>query len=831
MNAQEIIHTKRQGLWLALTASTVIASCLLPTPGFAQAPQNPKFVELEVFPKTLELTALRDSRRFIVTGKAEDGSRHDLSEKAKLKSSGSQVTIDRDGFVVPNSVGKTEVTLSAAGLEVKVPVEVKAVDTVPVSFIQDVMPIMSKVGCNAGTCHGSRIGKEGFKLSLRGYDPVYDYRALVDDLSGRRFNRSQPAQSLMLLKPTQGVPHEGGFLFDEDSRPYKLIHQWISEGCRYDTSVPEVVSLEVFPKTPLLQRSGEHQQQIVIAKYADGSSRDVSREAIFEISDFEVATVTKSGKIEAVRRGEAAVLVRYEGTYATNPVTVVGDREGFVWNDSPEYNFVDHQVNNKLKRMKILPSELCTDAEFLRRVSLDLTGLPPTTDQVRAFLSDTRDSKTKRNAKIDELIDGPEFVDHWTLKWSDLLMSNRKYIKEKGVWAFRNWIRNSIATNKPYNQFAYELMTASGSTLENPAANYFRIAREPKIVMENMTQVFIGTRFMCCQCHDHPFERWTQTNYYELSAFFSSVGRKAGSSVNEEIIYSLRTSQPVVHAGTGQVVAASFPFTHEGYNPDKTTSPSNQRDQLAGWLTAKENPYFATSLVNRYWSYFTNRGIIDPVDDIRSSNPPTNNDLLEALRDDFINSKFDLKHLVRTIVSSHTYQRSFRSNNWNESDTINYSHNIPRRLAAEQLYDTIMIATGAPNNIPGVPAGFRATQLPDPKIDVSFLDMFGRPPRESPCECERSSQVSLAQTLNLINGPTISEAIVHPNGLIARLIKEKADNHKLIEEVYLSVICKLPTKDEVAAAEKFMAEVNNPSEATQDLMWALINSSAFLFNR
>ena len=434
-------------------------------------------------------------------------------------------------------------------------------------------------------------------------------------------------------------------------------------------------------------------------------------------------------------------------------------------------------------------------------------------------------------AKIDELLKSPEFVDHWTLKWSDLLMSNRKYIKEKGVWAFRNWIRNSIATNKPYNQFAYELMTASGSTLENPAANYFRIAREPEIVMENMTQVFIGTRFMCCQCHDHPFERWTQTDYYQLSAFFSSVGRKAGASADEEIIYSLRTPQPVVHVGTGQAVAALFPFTHEGYDAEKSKSLSDPRDQLAKWLTAKENPYFAKSLVNRYWSYFTNRGIIDPVDDIRSSNPPTNNDLLEALEDDFINSKFDLKHLVRTIVRSHTYQRSFRSNKWNEDDAINYSHNIPRRLAAEQLYDTIMIATGAPNNIPGVPAGFRATQLPDPKIDVSFLDMFGRPPRESPCECERSSEVSLAQTLNLVNGPTIAEAIVHPNGLIARLIKEKANNRKLIEEIYLSVICKFPTKDELSTAEKYMAEINNPSEAIQDLMWALINSSAFLFNR
>jgi Protein of unknown function (DUF1549)/Protein of unknown function (DUF1553) len=791
-------------------------------------------VKLNVFPKTLKLTHVRDARSLLVTGVTKDGRVIDLTPTAKLTADGKIATVDADRYVTPKAKGKTQVTVSAAGLSVKVPVEVTNVAKQPVNFSREIMPILSKVGCNAGTCHGARAGKNGFKLSLRGYDADFDYRALVDDLSGRRFNRSQPAQSLMLLKPTNGVPHQGGFLFDEQSRPYHMIEQWIAEGCKWATA-PKATRLEVFPKNPLMGKSGEKLQQLVIAHYADGTTRDVTRDAHFKSSNFEVATVTKSGEIETIMRGESAILIRYEGTYVTNPVTVLGNRDGFAWNNSPEFNFIDKAVNAKLRRMKILPSELCTDAEFIRRVKFDLCGIPPTADEVRKFLADKRDSRTKRLAKIDEYLNSPEFIDHWTLKWSDLLMSNSKYIKTKGVWAFRNWIRNAIATNKPYDQFVFDLMTASGSTFENPAANYYRVARTPEDVMENMTQVFIGTRFMCAKCHDHPFEKWTQTNYYQLSAFFAQVGRKKGLRKDDEIIYTLGSAQPVYHAGTGQAVQPIFPYDVAVSRPSFPSSSlgtrGDRRKRLAEWLTSPKNPFFAESLVNRYWSYFTSRGIIDPVDDIRSSNPPVNPALLKALTQDFIQSKFDLKRLVKTIVTSHTYQRSFRTNKWNDDDAENYSHASPRRLAAEQLYDAIMIATGAPFQIPGAPAGFHAAQLPDPKIKVGFLDMFGRPPRESPCECERSSTVSLGQTLNLVNGPTIGNAIAHPQGLIARSLKAKLPPKKLIEAVYLSVINRYPTKAETARSEKYFAEVKNPKEAAEDLMWALINSPAFLFNR
>ncbi len=803
---------------LAASLSLFIASA-------ANAQDAPPIVKIQTIPERLTLGDRRDARNVLVIGQTADGKSVDLSDIATRTAGGPQIAIDRDGYAVPVAVGSTELVVTAGGHTVKVPVEVKDVTPRETDFVRDVEPIMAKVGCNAGTCHGAQAGRKGFKLSLRGYDPIYDYRALVDDVSGRRFNRANPSDSLMLLKPTQGVPHEGGFLFDEESRAYKVIHQWIAEGGKF-SEAPRPAKLEILPKNPILDRSGYSQQMLVVATFADGSSRDVTRDAIFETSNFEVATVSGTGQVKAVRRGEASVLVRYEGTYASNTIIVLGTREGYAWQDSAEFNFIDTHVNNKLKKLKIQAAGLCTDAELLRRVSLDLTGLPATADQTRTFLNDARDSRTKRAAKIEELLASPSYVDHWTLKWSDLLLSNRKFINEQGVWAFRNWIREGVATNKRYNDFVFDLMTASGSTLENPPANYYRIAREPREVMENMTQVFVGTRFVCAQCHDHPFEKWTQTQYYQLSSFFGGVGRKGGKKGEEEVIYDMRTPALVTHVGTGQTVAAVFPFQLEGVD----LSSDVPRVKLAQWLTAKENPYFAKSLANRYWSYLNGKGIIDPVDDIRLSNPPSNPELLDALTSDFVASGFDLKQLLRTITNSHTYQRTFVTHRWNEDDDTNYSHATPRRLAAESLFDAIMTATGSPTNLPGVPGGFHASQLPDASGAVAFLDMFGRAPRESPCECERSSEVSLAQTLTLINGPTISEAIVHPQGLIARQLAAKVEPTKMVEEIYMSVFNRMPTDAERGQGEKYLAD-NGLAEGAQDLMWALINSPAFLFNR
>lgn len=791
----------------------------------SSANPQPAIVAITTQPSKLVLRDLRDARGLLVTGRDAAGKTYDLTSQAIVTAAGPQITIDREGFVNPAVVGTSEVVVTVAGQTARVPVDVLNVEHQSIDYVRDFLPHLSKHGCNQGTCHGAQQGRKGFKLSLRGYDPLYDYRALVDDVSGRRFNRTEPAQSLMLLKPTQGVPHEGGFLFDEESRAYRDIAQWVAEGCKFtETSRP--VSLELFPAAPMLEQRGERQQVQVIAHYADGLTRDVTRDAMFEASNFEVATVTKSGLIQAVRRGETPVLVRYEGAYGNLNVTVLGNRAGYEWKPSPENNFIDQLVNRKLEHLKALPSEVCTDAEFLRRVTLDLTGLPANVEETRAFLADARESRVKREAKIDDLLNSAEYVDHWTLKWSDLLLSNRKFIKEQGVWGFRNWIRQSLAENKPYDEFAFELMTASGNSVENPAANYYRIAREPREVMENMTQVFLGTRFVCAQCHDHPFEKWTQTQYYELSAYFGGVGRKP-MGTEAEVIYDLRSPQTVMHGGTGQPAPPKFPFSVTGYEAAASDVP---RLQLAKWLVSSENPYFAKSLVNRYFSYLLGRGIIDPVDDIRLSNPATNPELLDALTADFVAHNFDLKHLLRTITASNTYQRSFITNEWNKDDDVNYSHAAPRRLQAEQLYDAIMVATGAPLGVPGAPTGFRASQLPDASVNVPFLDMFGRAPRESPCECERSSEVSLAQTLTMINGPTISDAIAHPQGLVQKLVTQNVSPREAVTEIYLSVLNRLPDDTELNQGTTYVTE-HGLSVGGQDLLWALINSPAFLFNR
>ncbi|HQU44501.1 MAG TPA: DUF1549 and DUF1553 domain-containing protein, partial [Pirellulales bacterium] len=646
----------------------------------------------------------------------------------------------------------------------------------------------------------------------RGYDPLFDHRALTDDLAGRRFNRAAPDQSLMLLKPTGAVPHVGGVLTHRGERYYELLRAWIADGVKLDLDSPRVASIDIFPKNSVIPLPGMRQQIVVVATYSDGQVRDVTAEAFIESSLAEKIEVDKQGLATAVRRGEAAMLARYEGAYAATTVIVMGDRGGFAWRDTPVNNQVDELVYNKLKSMRILPSELCTDAEFLRRVDLDLLGLSPTAEQVRAFLADTRDTKTKRDELIDRLIGSPEFVENWTNKWADLLQVNRKFLGEEGAWAFRNWIEQAVASNMPYDKFVYSVLTASGSTLDNPPAAYYKVLREPGDVMENTTQLFLAVRFSCNKCHDHPFERWTQDQYYHLAAYFAQVGRKpapeyagrniGGTAVERplplvEVVYD-QAGGDVTHVRTGQVSAPLFPYAHAGQVPDHAA----RREQLARWITAKENPYFAKSYVNRIWGYLLGVGIIEPLDDIRAGNPPTNPELLQRLTDDFIACGFDAQTLFRTICKSRVYQHSLATNDWNQDDETNYSHALARRLPAETLYDAIHRATGSQIRLPGVPANFLATQLPDSSVQLEdgFLDLFGKPPRESACECERSTGVMLGQALNLVNGPTIARAISDPNNRITKLVAAEKDDRKVIEEIFTSILCRPPSEHEVASA-------------------------------
>jgi hypothetical protein len=714
---------------------------------------------------------------------------------------------------------------------VSVSISASAADNV--TFLRDVAPILNKVGCTSGTCHGAAKGKNGFKLSLRGYDPEFDYQALLYDLSGRRFNRSDPGRSLMLAKPTQEVAHGGGMRIEPGSKYYTTIYNWIAQGVPFgDPAKDKVDRIEMRPADVEMAKPGLDQQINVIAHYLDGGKRDVTKEAVIASNIPDTADVTADAVVKGARIGEATMLVRYEGKFGTVPVTVLNPKPGFVWKALPQNNYIDQLIDAKLQRLKLQPTPAVDDATFLRRVSEDLTGELPTPEEIRAFVADS--SHTKRSKMIDTLMARKSYVDHWTLKWGDLLQNNRKYLGDKAVWEFREWIRDSVATNKHYDAFVRELLTSRGSSNENPATNYYRVTRDPKPTMEKTTQVFLGVRMVCTQCHDHPFERWTQNQYYEMTSFFSTVGLRPGFESGEEIVYDKRDDFDVHHPKDDRVMKPKFLVAATTASIAPTTLPddANRRQAFASWITSKDNPFFAKSMANRVWSYFLGKGIIDPVDDIRASNPPSNEALLNALTKDFKDHDFDVRHLIRTIVNSRVYQAGIATNEWNETDKTNFSHAIPRRLNAEQLMDALTQATGVRPAFPEVPADTRAEEFPDPHVGKDgFLDLFGRPQRESAGESERKTDLSLPQALNLVNGRTISDAIADPSGRIAKALIAGSTDRALIEELYLATMSRVPTPNELDQGITYLRSGDGRAARAQDLLWALVNSKAFLYNR
>jgi hypothetical protein len=808
-------------LRLSLTAALVGACCVLAPAAGAQEklPPGAKLAKIEALPDSVTLTNPYAYAQLVLTGQLETGERLDVTRMVQIDKPDNLVRLSPTGQVRPVADGEGVLKVSLDGQSVNVPVKVSGQkEKYQVSFVRDVMPTLSRMGCNAGTCHGAQEGKNGFKLSLRGYDPLHDHRALTDDLEGRRFNRAAPDTSLMLLKPAGGVPHVGGALTKPGEPYYELLRAWIAAGVKLDLDSPRVASLDVRPKGPVVPLPGMKQQMAVYATYGDGRVRDVSAEAFLESSNTEIATVDRQGTVTAVRRGEATVMVRYEGAYTATTLVVMGDRSGFAWQDVPEYNYVDALVFEKLRQVKVLPSDVCTDAEFIRRLYLDLTGLPPGPEQVRAFLNDDRPARVKRDELVDKLVGSPEYVEHWTNKWADLLQVNRKFLGEPGAKAFREYIRKAVADNTPYDKFAHAILTASGSNLDNPAASYYKVHRDPSEVMENTTQLFLAVRFNCNKCHDHPFERWTQDQYYQLSAFFAQVkraedprykGQKVGGTAVMGAaplveVVSDGTDGEVTHLRTGALAPAKFPYSHGDLAP--TTVP--RREQLAHWITSKENVYFARSYVNRLWSYLLGVGLIEPVDDIRAGNPPTNPKLLDQLTADFVASGFDVRHILKTICKSRVYQHSVVTNRWNKDDDLNYAHAVARRLPAEVLYDAIHRATGSQSKLPGLPPGARAAQMLDSEQDVpgGFLGLFGKPPRESACECERSSTMMLGPVLNMINGPVLGDALKDPQNRIAKLLAAEKDDARVVEELYLAVLCRMPTKVEMAEGLKALKD-------------------------
>jgi len=803
-------------------------------PVTAIAPKQEEAVETEVLPKGASLASLevvpeeiRLTNRFayiqlLVTGKLASGETIDVTRMVEPSLSSEIAEVTRSGLVRPKADGKASLQLRLAGQSAVVPVTVLGLNTpMRADFAHDVAPVLSRLGCNGGTCHGSAQGKNGFKLSLRGYDPIFDVRALTDDHAARHINLASPDDSMMLLKPTGAAPHIGGALIQPGEPYYEILRAWIADGAKLDLTTPKVSKIEVFPINPIVQRLGSKQQLRVIATYASGEVRDVSREAFLESANSEVALAGRAGLLTALRRGEAPVLARFEGNYASTTMTVMGDRTGFVWTNPPANGKIDELVAAKWKRMKILPSGLCTDAEFLRRIRLDLTGLPPTADEVRTFLADKRDSRVKREELVDRLIGNPDYVDYWTNKWADLLQVNRKFLGVEGSAAFRNWIRAQVAANLPYDQFVRSIVTATGSNRENPASAYFKILRDPASTMENTTQLFLAVRFNCNKCHDHPFERWTQDQYYQTSAYFAQVGLSVDPASKGQMIGGTDVEAPkplfemvadtgkgeVVHVRTNKVTAPKFPFTCSYTKP---AAGAPRRIELSAWLTSKDNPYFAKSYVNRLWGYLLGVGIIEPLDDLRAGNPATNPELLDYLTSEFIKSNFDVRHVMRLICKSRTYQLSVETNKWNSDDKTNYAHALARRLPAEVLLDTVYRTTGSVSKFPGVAPGTRAAALPDSGIELpsGFLATFGRPVRESACECERTSGLQLGPVMALVSGPTLGDAIADPANELTKLVATQSDDTKLIDELFMRVLNRPAALAEVETCRKDMRAVD-----------------------
>ena len=772
-------------------------------------PEGAKVSSLSLFPEKVVLDGHYTYRQAVVTAEVEGLGKLDVTRLVKVTGSLELVKVTPGGKISGLKDGDGKLVFSIGGQSVEMPVKIAGLAAAAkVSYVRDVMPVLARLGCNSGVCHGSKDGKNGFKLSLRGYDPLFDHISLTDDLEGRRFNRAAPDKSLFLMKITGVSPHVGGVRTDADSNYYSILKTWVGAGVALDLDAARIANIEVYPKEVTLGLPGMQQQMVAIATFSDGTVRDVTHESFLSSSDTDIATVDEAGIVTAVRRGELAVLVRYEGRYAAAPTFVMGDRTGYAWGEVPEFNYIDTHVYEKLRKVKSLPSELATDAEFMRRVYLDLTGTIPDVKTIRTFLVDQREPKVKRAELVNRLVGTPEFVDFWTNKWADLLQVNKKWLGGQGAQSLHTWIRGAVASNMPYDKFVASFLNSEGSTIKNPPTSYYKVLRSPDAVMENTTQLFLGIRFSCNKCHDHPFERWTQRNYWELSAYFAQVGRKnapgaknlpnAGFTATggtEELIFDKKDGE--VKYPNGVQAPPGFPYQHAGARGKE----GPRRALVSNWVTSEQNPYFARSFVNRLWSYFFGLGIIDPVDDIRASNPPSNPALLERLTSDFIDSGFDTRKLMRLIVTSRTYQHSVKASKWNEDDNVNFSHSLARRLPAETLFDAIHRASGSLARLPGQRPGSRAVELPGPEVKLgdNFLDLFGRPPRESACECERGSGMSLGQALNLVNGPTFAGAIIDPANNLSSLATTEKDDRKLIEEMFLSFLARPPTKEEAEA--------------------------------
>ena len=781
---------------------------------------------IEVYPAEVRLAGVREQAQLIVTGHYADGSIQDLTRAAAISTANAEVVTVQGTVAFPAANGEASLNVDVDGKTAAVKVVVENQDQPqPVSFLYDTLAALSKNSCNAGACHGSPSGKGGFRLSLRAFDPKLDELTLIREEFGRRTNSLDPDNSLLLLKPLMKVAHGGGRQIRADDPAYAVIRDWIAEGCQMDTAeAARPVRIDVYPKSGrVLKKPAVQQQLSVWAHYSDGSVRDVTPLAVYSSSDVEVADVDRNGLVEGQKRGEVAVVVRYLEFIESSFITFIEDVEDFVWNDPQVNNYIDDAVDQKLMQLKYLPSDLCTDEEFIRRVYLDVIGILPTLEEVTAFAADQ--DPNKRDKAVDQLLDRPEYSKFWALKWGDLLRLTSGQVTNEGVYKYYRWVERSFRENKPYDQFATELLTATGSTFSNPAANFYRTSKDMNDCVETISQVFLGARLQCAKCHNHPFERWTQDNYYGMAAFFNRVQRKNTKRANEMFIFVSQSGE-VTQPRTQQQMKPWVPGQGDIENPNEF----DRRLDFAKWLTEPDNPFFAKIEVNRIWSQVFGRGIVEPADDFRDTNPPSNALLLDQLAQDFVDNGYDRKKILATILKSRTYQTSYQPNDFNEDDTKYFSHYQPRLLSAEQLLDAICHVTQVAESFGGLPAGTKATHLPAPDlVNNEFLKIFGQPERQTVCACERTNESNLSMAIQFFNGPLIYGKLKDESNSFRKSMTDGKSNTEIITLLYNLAVCRNPSDTELKASLEHIESKEDRVEALEDICWAILNTNEFLF--
>ena len=806
-----------------LCARFVLLSCLV---GALSAVDTPVLAAIRVSPVKVSLDSPESSQQLLVFGPRDDGSERDMTDVVSYRVVDPRIAVvDQGGILRPLKEGRTEVVVSLRQEQMRVPVMVTGLTSPrPVSFQSEVIPILTKSRCNSGGCHGKAEGQNGFRLSIFGFDAAADHSALLKESRGRRISPAFPERSLLLRKGTSEMPHGGGRKFVKGSARYQRLVRWIAEGSRFDSQDAEssrIVSIEVEPKLQILF-GGESQQLRVTAIDSSGRRHCVTLETEFESNAGSIAEVDERGLVQASHiPGEAAILVRHLGHVAVCRITL--PRPGVKITRPPETNFIDKLVWDKLQRLGIEPSDLASDAEFMRRAFLDTTGTLPNADEVRAFLKDT--AADKRSKLIDNLLARSEYADYWTMHWLDLLRADQLKVTPQGTVAMQRWLRKQFADNVPYDRFARQLLTQQGSTLAEGPGAFYKAITKPDELSRSFSQLLLGVRIECAQCHHHPSERWSQTDYVGLAGFFTGVKLKKLPDGSQAIVSQGGRDLP--HPRSGEVVTARA----LGAAPAIFDGVTDRRQLLADWMVDRDNPFFARSIANRLWAHYLGRGVVEPIDDMRDTNPATNEPLLKALADHLHDVNFDLKAFTRTLLNSRVYQLSSRSNTSNRDDNQNFSHAAYKALPAEVLLDAISYSTGVPEKFNGWPQGYRAVQVWDNRMPSYFFRIFGRPVRASVCECERSNEPSIAQALHLLNSPEIMQKIQHRRGRARQLAGRKLPPTSIIDELYLGTLGRYPRAEEkTLMLEAFTGDDIDRRAATEDVLWALLNSREFVYN-